>query len=120
MTGGQRYAWGCAYRDGSLICGRVHLTLDRDDRHGRAPSERRTVIARFEDRVHPTLRAELDELARCQGAAARRVAESIEPIVLLLGDPRHGQQRIVARLLPPRQRRNDPREVEYRLRELPP
>jgi hypothetical protein len=120
MTGGQRYVRGRAYRDGSLICGRVHVTLDRVDRIGSVPGERRTVIARFEDRMHPTLRAELDELVRCQGAAVRRAAERIAPIVLLLGDPRNGQQRIVGRLLPPQQRRNDLHEIEFRLRELPP
>jgi hypothetical protein len=37
-----------------------------------------------------------------------------------VGDPRNGQQRIVGRLLPPQQRRNDLHEIEFRLRELPP
>jgi len=54
----QRDAWGQAYRDGSLICGRVHVTFGGDERLGLAPRERRTVIARFEDRLHPALRSE--------------------------------------------------------------
>ena len=60
MTGDKRRAWGQAYRDGSLICGRVHVKLDRD-RPGAAPPQRRTVIARFEGCLHPTLRAELTD-----------------------------------------------------------
>jgi hypothetical protein len=52
----QRYAWGRAYRDGSLVCGRVHITIGRDDRLGLAPHERRYVAARFLDRLHPALR----------------------------------------------------------------
>jgi hypothetical protein len=116
----RRYAWGQAYRDGSLICGRVHVTFGRDDRLGLAPRERRNVVARFEDRLHPTLRSELTELARRRGAAARRAAERIEPIVILVGDPRHGRERIVGRLVPPQVRRGDLRDVEFGLRELAP
>ena len=38
----QRYAWGRAYRDGRLVCWRVHVTIGRDDaRLGLAPHERR-------------------------------------------------------------------------------
>jgi hypothetical protein len=116
----RRFAWGQAYRDGSLICGRVHVTFGRDDRLGLAPRERRNVVARFEDRLHPTLRSELTELARRRGAAARRAAERIEPIVILVGDPRHGRERIVGRLVPPQVRRGDLRDVEFGLRELAP
>ncbi|MGH2944152.1 MAG: hypothetical protein ACRDLN_15405 [Solirubrobacteraceae bacterium] len=116
----QRFAWGQAYRDGSLICGRVRVTFGRDDRLGLAPRERRNVVARFEDHLHPELRSELIELARRRGAAARRAAERIEPIVLLVGDPRHGRERIVGRLLPPQVRRGDLRDVEFGLRELAP
>ena len=119
MTGDERYAWGQAYRDGSLICARVRVTLDRDDRASPARC-RRTVIARFDGRLHPALRAELIELARCHGTAARRVAERINPIVLLLGDPRHGRERILGQLLPPTTHNDDLHDVEYRLRELTP
>ncbi|MGH2941327.1 MAG: hypothetical protein ACRDLN_00930 [Solirubrobacteraceae bacterium] len=115
-----RYAWGQAYRDGSLVCGRVHVTLGRDERLGLAPRERRTVIARFEDRLHPTLRSELTELARRRGAAARRAAERIGTVVLVVGDPRLGSERIVGRIVPPQIRRGDLRDVEFELRELVP
>jgi len=116
----QRYAWGRAYRDGSLVCGRVHITIGRDDRFGLAPHERRYVAARFLDRLHPTLRAELAELARRRGAAARRAAEQMAPIVLVIDDPRHGRERIVGRLKPPQVRHGDLRDIEFGLREPTP
>ena len=114
-----RHEWGQAYRDGSLVCGRVHVTFGRDDRLGLAPRERRTIVARFEDRLHPALRSELAELARRRGAAARRAAERIEPIVLMVGDPRHGRERIVGRLVPPQGCRGDVSQIAFGLRELP-
>jgi hypothetical protein len=113
----RRYAWGRAYRDGSLVCTRVHVTFRRDDRLGLAPHERRYVAARFLDRVHPDLRAELVELARRRGAAARRAAERIEPIVVVIDDPRLGRERIIGRLEPPHVRRGDLGDVEFGLRE---
>lgn len=120
MTSNQRHAWGRAYRDGSLVCSRVHVTFDHDDRLGLAPRERRRLVARFQDRLHPTLRSELVELARRRGAAARRVAERMEPIVIVVDDPRHGRDRIVGRLEPPQRRRGDLGEVEFSLHEPPP
>lgn len=120
MAGGELYAWGQAYRDGSLVCTGVRVTLAGDDQLGAAPRRRRTVIARFDGRLHPTLRAELTELAHCQGASGRRVAERIQPIVLMVGDPRHGRERIIGHLLPPQAHSNDLREVEFRVRELRP
>ena len=117
-TDGRRHAWGQAYRDGSLVCGRVHVTFGRDERVGLAPRERRTVDARFEDRLHPALRAELVELARRRGAAARRAAERMEPIVLMVGDPRNGRERITGRIVPPQERRGDLRDIAFGLREL--
>jgi hypothetical protein len=113
----RRYAWGRAYRDGSLVCTRVHVTFSRDDRLGLAPRERRYVAARFLDRVHPDLHAELVELARRRGAAARRAAERIEPIVVVIDDPRLGRERIVGRLEPPHARHGDLGDVEFGLRE---
>ncbi len=117
---GRRHAWGQAYRDGSLVCGRVHITFGRDERLGLAPRERRTVLARFEDRLHPALRAELAELARRRGAAARRAAERMEPIVLTVGDPRESRERIVGRIVPPQTRRGALRDIPFELRELDP
>ena len=118
MSTGQRHEWGQAYRDGSLVCGRVRVTFGRDDRLGLAPRERRTVVARFEDRLHPALRSELAELARRRGAAARRAAERIEPIVLMVGDPREGRERIVGRIVPVQTRGGELCDVEFVLREL--
>jgi len=116
--GARRHEWGQAYRDGSLVCARVRVTFAHDERLGLAPRERRTVIARFEDRLHPALRAELAELARRRGAAARRAAERMEPIVLMVGDPRDGRERIVGRIVPPQARRGNLRDIEFGLREL--
>ena len=114
----RRHAWGQAYRDGSLVCGRVRVTFARDERLGLAPRERRTVIARFEDRVDPALRAELAEVAQRRGAASLRAAERMEPIVLIVGDPRHDRERIVGEIAPPQTRRGDLRDIEFGLREL--
>lgn len=113
----KHYAWGRAYRDGSLVCTRVHVTFRRDERLGLAPHEWRYVAARFLDRLHPDLRAELADLTRRHGAAARRAAERIDPIVVVIDDPRHGRERIVGRLEPPQVRRGDLGEVEFGLRE---
>jgi hypothetical protein len=113
----KRYAWGRAYRDGSLVCTRVHVTFRRDERLGLAPHERRYVAARFLDRLHPDLRAELAELARRRGAAARRAAERIEPIVVVIDDPLHGRERIIGRLEPPQVRHSYLGDVEFGLRE---
>jgi hypothetical protein len=65
----QRYTWGRAYRDGQLVCARVHVTVGRDGRLGLTPYESRYVVARFSERLHPELRAELTELARRRGAS---------------------------------------------------
>jgi hypothetical protein len=59
-------------------------------------------------------------LTRRRGAAARRAAERIEPIVLMVGDPLHGRERIVGRLAPPQLRHGDLRQIEFELRELTP
>ena len=113
----KRYAWGRAYRDGSLVCTRVHVTFRCDERLGLAPHESRYVAARFLDRVHPDLRAELAELARRRGAAARRAAERIEPIVVVIDDPLNGRERIVGQLEPPQVRSSHLGDVEFGLRE---
>jgi hypothetical protein len=113
----KRCAWGRAYRDGSLVCTRVHITFRRDERLGLAPHERRYVAARFLDRLHPDLRADLAELARRRGAAARRAAERIEPIVVVIDDPLHERERIIGRLEPPQVRHSHLGGVEFGLRE---
>ena len=114
----QCYAWGRAYREGSLVCGRVQVRIGRDQRAGREPRKRRYVAARFVDLLHPDLRAELTELAHGGGIAAWQAAERIQPIVVVIDDPRLGRERIVARIEPPQVPRGYLRDVEFGLREL--
>jgi hypothetical protein len=113
----QRYNWGPAYRDGQLVCARVQLTVGRDGRLGLTRAERRYVVARFSERVHPALRAELTALARRRGAAARRDAEGMAPIEVVFEDRHLGRQRIVGWVQPPQVRRGDLRDIEFGLRE---
>jgi hypothetical protein len=115
----QLYAWGRAYRDGTLVCTRVHVTIGRDDRRvGLAQHERRYVLARFSERLDAKLHDELRELARRRGQAARRLADRMEPIQIVVDDPRRGRVRIVGRIEPPQARCGDLREIEFGLREL--
>jgi hypothetical protein len=114
----QLYAWGRAYRDGTLVCARVHVRIGRDDhRLGLTHDERRYVLARFSERLDATLDRELRELARRRGQAARRLAERMEPIQIVVDDPRRGRVRISGRIEPPQVRWGDLREIEFGLRE---
>jgi hypothetical protein len=117
----QRYGWARAYRDGRLVAGRVRLIVDRDVRVGLAPRERRrrSLRAAFMERVDPALRDELAAVARRRGAAARRAADRMDPIEVVIDDPHRGRERIVGRVLPPQQRRGDLAEIEFGLQELP-
>ncbi len=115
----QRYAWGRAYRNGRLVCWRVRVTIGRDDvRIGLAPQERRYVTASFRERLDRELHAELVALVRQRGAAAWRVAERMEPIVIVVDDVHRGRQRVVGRLQPPQLRGVDLCDVEFAVREL--
>jgi hypothetical protein len=114
----QRYAWGRAYRDGTLVCGRVNVIVDHDVRVGLAPRERRRrfIRAAFTERVDPALRAELVAVARHRGAAARRAADRMEPIEVVFDNK---EQRLIASVQPPQLGRGgELREVEFGLREL--
>jgi len=111
-----RYRWARAYRDGELVCGRVELTVTVDPRLGLTPNESRRFAARFLERLHPSLRAELGELVRRRGAAGRRAAERMQPVELVFDDPRHGRQRIVGSVQPPQMRRGELYEIEFSLR----
>jgi hypothetical protein len=86
---------------------------------GLAPGERRrrSLRASFTERVDPALQAELVAVARRRGAAARRAADRMEPVEIVIEDPHRGRQRIVGRVLPPQQRRGDLDEIEFGLRE---
>jgi hypothetical protein len=117
----QRYGWARAYRDGRLVAARVRLTVDHDVRVGLTPRERRrrSLRASFAERVDPALRAELVAVARRHGAAARRAADRMEPIEVVIEDPHRGRERIVGRVQPPQGRRGDLDEIEFGLQELP-
>jgi hypothetical protein len=116
-AGERLYVSGRAYRGERLVCARVQLTIARDARLGLASHERRYVLARFCGQLDPGLRAELTELVRRRGAAARRVAELLEPIEIVVDDTRHGRRRLIARLQPPQLRGGDLRAIEFGLRE---
>jgi len=118
----QRYGWARAYRDGRLVAGRVRLTVDHDVCVGLAPRERRrrSLRAAFAERVDPALRAELVAVARRRGAAARRAADRMEPIEIIIDDPHRGRERITGRVLPPQQGRGDLDEIEFGVQELAP
>lgn len=113
----QRYSWGRAYRDGTIVCARVHLTIGCDVRLGLARHERRYVVARFLERLHPMLHSELTELSRRRGAAARRAAERMDPIEIVFDDRRLGRQRITGWVQPPQIRCGELREIEFGVRE---
>jgi hypothetical protein len=115
----QRYGWAKAYRGGRLVAGRVRLTVDHDVRVGLAPRERRrrSLRAAFTERVDPTLHAELVAVTCRHGAAARRAADRMEPIEVVLDDPHRGRERIVVRVQPPQQRHGDLDEIEFIVRE---
>src|SRR4051794_25774986 len=93
--------WGHACRDGEVVCGRVELAVRADTRLGLAPRERRCLVARFREHLHPALRADLAELVRRRGAIARRAAERMQPIEIVFDDPRLGVQRITGWIQPP-------------------
>jgi hypothetical protein len=117
----QRYGWARAYRNGRLVAGRVRLTVDHDVRVGLAPHERRrrSLRASFLERVDPNLRDELAAVARRRGAAARRAADRMDPIEVVIEDPHRGRQRIVGRVQPPQQSHGDLDAIEFGLLELP-
>jgi hypothetical protein len=116
VAGDQRYVSGRAYRDGRMVCARVQLTIGRDDdRLGLVGHERRYVLARFCDRLDPALRAELTELVRRRGTAARRAAETLQPLEIVVDD---SCERLIVRLQPPQLRGRSLREIEFGLREL--
>jgi hypothetical protein len=116
----QHYGWARAYRDGRLVAGRVRLTVDHDVRVGLAARERhrRSMRATFLERVDPILRDELAAVARRHGAAARRAADRMDPIEVVIDDPHLGRQRIVGRIDPLQGRRGDLDEIEFAMREI--
>lgn len=116
----RRSGWGRAYRDGQLVCTHVRVTIGRDERLGLARHERRDIRARFLDPIDDPLRSELIALVRRRGAAARRLAEALETIELVLGDPDGEHQRIVGHLQSPQLRHGRLRCIEFGLHERQP
>jgi hypothetical protein len=107
-----------AYRDGRLVCDRVEVRIGHDtDRVGLAARERRYVAARFLEHVDPVLHTELTALVARRGAAAKRIAEHLAPITLVI-DTADGQLRLAGRLQPPHLRLGELRDVEFVIREL--
>jgi hypothetical protein len=107
---------GCAYRAGRLICGCVHVTVSLDGRIGLAQHERRLVRVRFHEPLDDDLRTELTQLVRRRGAAARGAVERVDPIEVVVDDPRGERQHIVGHLQPPQMRHGQLRAIEFELK----
>jgi hypothetical protein len=114
----QRGGRGRAYRGGRLMCGRVHLTIGQDDRLGLTQHERRYVIVRFEEHLDRGLRSDLTRLTRRRGAAARRIADGLDEIELVLDEPTGECERIRGHLQPPVRRHGRLRDIEFSVRIL--
>lgn len=117
---GRRSCSAHAYRADEIVCGRVELTVDVDAPLDLTARERRGVTVRFSDRLEPALRAELTELVRRRGAAARRAAERMDPIEIVFDEPRRGLQRISGWIQPPQRRNGDLHDIQFGLREPAP
>lgn len=115
----ERRIRGCAYRHSGLVCERLVVTAVDDGRVGLAPIERRYLTVRFLDGLDGRLRAELTRLVRRRGAAARRAAETLEPIELVVDDADGSRLRIQGRLEPPLLRHGGLREIDFGIRVWP-
>jgi len=111
---------GRAYRAERLVCGWVHVTISVDERLGLAPHERRRVRLRFHEPLDDALRSELAQLMRRRGTAARRAAERIEPLEIVIGDAYGEPERIRGIVEPPLARHGQLCDVEFAMRRLEP
>ena len=109
-----------ACRHSAVVCGYVELIATTDSRLGLTARERRSFTVRFVDRLDAGLRAELTELVRRRGAAARRAAERMQPIEVVFDDPLRGLQRITGWVQPPQRRTGDLRDIQFGLRAAAP
>jgi hypothetical protein len=91
----------------------VHVAITFDDRLGLTRRERRSVRVRFCEPIDDALRTELTELARRRGTASERAAERIDPIELVIDNPRGECERITGRLRPPHGRHGRLRDIEF-------
>jgi len=117
---GRRSRPAHACRDDEVVCGHVELTVGADTRLGLTARERRIVTVRFLHPLEPRLRAELTELVRRRGAAARRASERMQPIEIVFDDPLRGLQRISGSVQPPQRRGGDLHDIQFVLRETAP
>jgi hypothetical protein len=107
---------GRVYRAGRLVCGWAQVTIRDDGRLGLTREERRVVGVRFHEPLDDGLRSELRELTRRRGQAARRVAERVDPIEVVVDEPGSGCRRIVGCVQPPQVRHGALRDIEFALR----
>jgi hypothetical protein len=114
----QRRRLARAYRSGRLICGWVQVTISDDERLGLTQQERQVVRLRFHEPLDDGLRAELAELLRRRGSAARRAAERIDPIEVVVDDPHGARQRILGSVQPPQAHHGRLRDIEFALRRV--
>jgi hypothetical protein len=98
----------------------VRITVGIDGRLGLALRECLLVRVRFHEPLDDSLRAELARLVRKRGAAACRVAEGIDPIELVIDEPRGELRRVISWLRPPQMRHGQLRDIDFELRELGP
>jgi hypothetical protein len=116
----QRPRLGRAYRSGRPNCGWVHVTISDDERLGLTRQERRLVRACFHEPLDDALRSDLTRLLRRRGSAARRAAERIDPIEVVVDGPHGERQRILGRVEPPQMYHGPLRDIEFALRRLEP
>ena len=111
---------GRAYRSGRLICGWVQVTISDDGRIGLTQQERRLVRVCFHEPLDDALRSELTQLVRRRGLAARRAAERIDPIEVVVDDAHGERQRILGQVEPSQVHHGPLRDIEFALRTLEP
>lgn len=111
---------GRAYRGGQLICNWVQVTICDDERLGLTRQERRLVRVRFHEPIDDRLRTELTLLLRRRGQAARRAAERIEPIEVVVDDPHGERECILGSVEPPQAHHGALRDIAFALRKLEP
>lgn len=116
----QRSRLGRAYRAGRLVCGWVQVTISEEERLGLTRQERRVVRVRFREPINDALRSELALLMRRRGLAARRAADRLDPIVVVVDDPHGGRERIIGRVEPPQTHHGSVPDAEFALRRLEP
>jgi hypothetical protein len=108
---GARLLHARAYRNGTVVCDRVLVTVNAaDERVGLALRER-CMTARFVHGIEPEFRSQLMQVLHRRGARSRRVAEALDPIELELD----GERPVPARIEPPAVRHLSLEQTDFRL-----